>query len=167
MRKVGKLINVFISIFFGITALALVYIGVVPDHIKALMPKELNWLTVIIVGIATGGAGSGLVYLKHFLNKERQENTSGLESLTRLFISQEEKVKELTNHNDKLDKILNNILSEKNKENINVENLTKRYDRLIKLVETDLETKLTNPLIDKNADEKIRGVLNEKENNNS
>ena len=167
MRKVGKLINIFISIFFGITALALVYVGVVPDHIKALMPKELNWLTVIIVGIATGGAGSGLVYLKHFLNKERQENTSGLESLTRLFISQEEKVEELTKHNDKLEKILNNILSEKNKENINVENLTKRYDRLIKLVETDLETKLTNPLIDKSADEKIRGVLNEKENNNS
>lgn len=167
MRKIGKLINVFISIFFGITALALVYISVVPDHIKALMPKELNWLTVIIVGIATGGAGSGLVYLKHFLNKERQENTSGLESLTRLFISQEEKVKELTKHNEKLEKILNNILSEKNKENINVENLTKKYDRLIKLVETDLETKLTNPLIDKRADEKIRGVLNEKENDNS
>ena len=53
-----KILNIFISLGFTITALSAGYVLLVPDHIKEMLP-QLNWLVALVTG---GSAGAFFKY---------------------------------------------------------------------------------------------------------
>ena len=73
-------------------------------------------------------------------------------------------VVDLKNQYSELKEVLNNLLTENNRENITNQTFLIELQRLKELLTVDLESKLTNPLIDKDAEVKIRSVLNGKPN---
>lgn len=160
MKK--KLINLFIALGFIVAALSGAYILLVPEYIKEQIP-QLNWLVALTAGGASGGFASIALYLKTMLSTQDlrvddkvEKSVKAVNQIIDLVINLREQYKEI-------EIVLNELLVENNKDNINDEALTANLSELIKLVKVDLNSKLTNPLIDKDAAEQIRGVLNGKD----
>lgn len=110
-------------------------------------------LTALVSGASTALVGSAGLYLKSLLTKTQTEvGESQAQTIGKFLelISYVEKLNEKITQNDKL-----------NKDRYQVQ--LKETKRLIKLVETDLQAKLSNKLIDEKVRELIEGVLDEEE----
>lgn len=158
-----RVLNIFITIGFILTALSALYVAMVPEHIKELVP-QINWLTALIVGGTGGAFGSVGLYFKAFMKDESDKNDKEINTLRKDVIKLAELMVSMRDIITKLEEALGKATEENNRENINYQQTLQHIQRAIALIEVDLATKLTNPLIDKDAAKVIEGVLNEKEN---
>lgn len=158
-----KLLNIFIGINFAWVGINAIYFGLIPEHIRVMLP-EYNWLTALVSGGATGFFGSAAIYVKSLLSKERKDTSEIVEKQNNIIFSLLDAITSLEEKVLKADKKIDTNNLEVNKINIHYGELIKQIKRLIKLQEVDLASKLTNPLLDEDKAEEIRGVLSEKEN---
>lgn len=159
-----RVANIFIIVGFLWTLISFLYITVLPSEIKASIP-QFTWVTALLSGGTTGLFASGAVYVKAFIQKRDIEVDDKLKGFADYMLQIISHYEEMIKNYEKIAKDLEDLVVENNKRNINNKELNKDLNRLRALLEVELQTKLTNPLIDKEADKIIRGILNEKENN--
>lgn len=139
--KIRKLFN-FISILLLLwTIISGIYLALPPEY-KALIP-EFNWLTAVVSGGSTGVLGSTILFVDRQLKKQDSNNSNKYLELAQEFL----KIRE-----DNVN--LRKELSEDRKELKEVKELLSETNRLVRV---DLESKLSNPLIEEFIKEKMRG----------
>ena len=115
-----------------------------PQEYKDLIP-QFNWLTALISGGSTGILGSTMLIVDIFLKKNKSEVDTKYFDLAKQFITINEKYQALENKVEK-------ATTETRKNN----ELISENNRLLKI---DLESKLSNPLVEEFIKEKIRGEV--------
>ncbi len=150
-QKIFKFITISATVY---AVLSIIYLAL-PPEIKFHLPD----LNQYVIGV-TGGS-SGLISLI-LLNVRQRINTS--EGL--LITQQTEVLKEfitIKENYKRLESKVEDTLKKTQQYIEKIENLTYKVNSLTKLIEVQLETKLSNVLIDEKTKELIEGVLNEKE----
>lgn len=158
-----KILNIFISLGFTVTALSAGYVLLVPDHIKEMLP-QLNWLVALVTGGSAGAFSSIGLYFRTTMDTQNIVVEEKIEKSLNAVTDMAKLVIDLKNQYSELKEVLNNLLTENNRENVTNQTFLIELQRLKELLTVDLESKLTNPLIDKDAEVKIRSVLNGKPN---
>lgn len=163
MKKVLlKMVNAFIIIGFLWTALAGIYVVAVPQDIKDMLP-DFTWATALVSGGATGLFSSLAVYIKFIIKGNQAETNGKLQDFAEYSIKIVEHYKEIGVLYKAIKDEIDKLVLENNIDNINNEVLNNELVELKNLIKVDLQSKLTNPLIDKEAEKKIREVLYEEE----
>lgn len=107
----------------------------------------LNEATTWIIGITTGLGGLGGLTILEALARSEKRQTDSNTALIESHFKDKEEVKENTESIKKLDK-------EQKATN-------QKLDKLLRYMEVEFESKLTNPMITEHVEKLIRGVLNE------
>lgn len=141
MKLIKKIYN-FISIIMLLwTIISGSYLAL-PQEYKDMIP-QFNWLTALISGGSTGILGATMLLVNGFMKKNKNEYDTKFLDMAKNYIDLKQDYKELEN------KI---ALSTKEAKQTN--ELLEKTNRLI---EIDLQSKLSNPLVENYIKEKIRG----------
>lgn len=132
------LFNVVVYSMLGWSVLSALYVSM-PIEIQEMLP-QMNWLTAVVSGGSTALLGTGGLAVKTFMTSAKNVSNEKYALLGTKFL-------ELKGEYDKLGVKYDEV-------NATIENLSK-------LVKIDLESKLSNPLIDEKTKELIEGVVNE------
>lgn len=140
-----------LKIFFY-SLVAILYLLMLLNGIYLALPTELQEsigflspVSAVVGGTAFGSVATAILYLdRRFTNKEMKQDSNHTE-LIKAFMDYVSR-----NKGD-----LTQVIKGQNK-------LTKEVERNNRLLEADLNAKLSNELIDGKAKELIEGVLNEK-----
>lgn len=143
MRKLFNFISIIMLLW---TIIAGVYLAM-PQEYRELIP-EFNWLTALVSGGSTGVLGLTMLILNSYLKRNKDSVDSKYLDLANKFLTLNQKYNTLS-----ADVINNTIIQKETNE------LIKKNTELLSI---DLESKLSNPLIEDFIKEKIGGVLNEK-----
>ena len=143
MRKLFNFISIIMLLW---TIIAGVYLAM-PQEYRELIP-EFNWLTALVSGGSTGILGSTMLILNSYLKRNKDSVDSKYLDLANRFLALNEKYNTLS-----ADVVNNTIIQKETNE------LIKKNTELLSI---DLESKLSNPLIEDFIKEKIGGALNEK-----
>ena len=159
-----KIINALIIIGYTWLTFALVYEFAIPIEYKSKIPL-LNNFMLLYSGTFTGVISSALLYMKNFTNNSQKLNITQ-------FMTIREEFSEVFNKIDKLDSVvvkqntnINRFNELKEQENIKLDESIKLQKETNKLLKLELESRITNPLIDKDIKNKIKAVLNNEEDN--
>lgn len=139
--KLRTLFNIVSIIMLLWTIISGAYLAL-PAEYKELIP-EFNWLTALVSGGSTGVLGSTILLVDRQLKKQDTNNSNKYLDLATKFLSLNDKYLALEN------KVSNNteVQNETN-------DLLKKTNKLISI---DLESKLSNPLVEDFIKEKMRG----------
>lgn len=138
MRKLFNLISIVMLLW---TIIAGAYLAL-PQEYKDLIP-EFNWLTALVSGGSTGILGSTMLLVNNFMKKNQNSVDSKYLDLANRFLALNEKYQSLENEvkqNTRMQFETNELL-----------------DKTNNLLSIDLESKLSNPLVEDFVKEKIRG----------
>lgn len=139
--KLRSLFN-FVSIILLLwTIISGVYLAL-PQEYKDLIP-QFNWMTALVSGGSTGVLGSAILFVDKQLKKQDASNSNKYLDLATKFLEIREDYKEVEKE-----------LAQNKKELIELKKLNEETNRLIRV---DLESKLSNPLIEEFVKEKMRG----------
>lgn len=146
--KLRKIFN-FISIIMLLwTIISGAYLAL-PAEYKELIP-EFNWLTALISGGSTGVLGASILVVDSFIKKNKVDVDSKYIDLATKFL-------EIRSDYDNI-KAKYKELETKINENTNVQNATNNaLEETNRLLKIDLESKLSNPLVEEKIKELIRG----------
>lgn len=114
-------------------------------------------------GVVTGGVSTILMYVKHYISKERVSNLETMIELHKKISENDDRTKEQV---DKLKSLVYEqsanikkfIEQTANKEVIEKEN-AERLERIIELIEVELKSKMSNPFVEKDVLSEIEEVL--------
>ena len=139
--KLRTLFNIVSIIMLLWTIISGAYLAL-PAEYKNMIP-EFNWLTALVSGGSTGVLGSTILLVDRQLKKQDTNNSNKYLDLATKFLSLNDKYLALEN------KVSNNteVQNETN-------DLLKKTNKLISI---DLESKLSNPLVEDFIKEKMRG----------
>lgn len=138
MRKLFNLISIVMLLW---TIIAGAYLAL-PQEYKDLIP-EFNWLTALVSGGSTGILGSTMLLVNNFMKKNQNSVDSKYMDLANRFLALNEKYT-----------LLEEKVSTNTKSQVETNELLKKTNNLISI---DLESKLSNPIIEDFVKEKIRG----------
>lgn len=138
MRKLFNLISIVMLLW---TIIAGAYLAL-PQEYKDLIP-EFNWLTALVSGGSTGILGSTMLLVNNFMKKNQNNVDSKYLDLANRFLALNEKYTLLE------EKVTTNTKSQ-----VETNELLKKTNNLISI---DLESKLSNPMVEDFVKEKIRG----------
>ena len=138
IRKLFNLISIVMLLW---TILAGAYLAL-PQEYKDLIP-EFNWLTALVSGGSTGILGSTMLIVNAYLKKNQNNVDSKYLDLANRFLALNEKYTLLE------EKVTTNTKSQ-----VETNELLKKTNNLISI---DLESKLSNPIIEDFVKNKIRG----------
>ena len=138
IRKLFNLISIVMLLW---TIVAGAYLAL-PQEYKDLIP-EFNWLTALVSGGSTGILGSTMLIMNAYLKKNQNNVDSKYLDLANRFLALNEKYTLLE------DKVTANTKSQ-----VETNELLKKTNNLISI---DLESKLSNPMVEDFVKEKIRG----------
>lgn len=141
IRKVFTVLA-YALIVFSITSAVWVTL---PDEIKNQVPQVNDWIA-IISGVITLLLGGGGLTVQAFLQNSEKKSDVKINLLASNYLQVVDELKLLR--------------KEKEQDRLEKELLRKSIGNITKLVEVDLETKLSNPLIEEKAKQIIQGVLN-------
>lgn len=113
-----------------------------PAEYKALIP-QFNWLTALVSGGSTGILGATMLIVDGYLRKNKADVDTKYFDLAKKFLELNEKYTALEN------KVNSNTEAQ-----LETNELLKKTNNLISI---DLESKLSNPLVEDFIKEKIRG----------
>jgi hypothetical protein len=145
MKK--KILNVITFAMIGWGAISAIYLGL-PVEVKELLPN-MNWVTALVSGGSTTILGSSILVFNSMMNKSKLANSEVYSSIANLVLEHKIEYQAIVDSN------ANVILAYKG--------LAVATDRNNVLLETLLEARLSNPLIEQKIKELIEGVLNDKE----
>lgn len=159
-----KIVNVLIIIGYLWLTVIMLYNTVLPAQYKDLIPQFTN-LPFLLSATFAGVLSSALLYMKQFTNKQNETNVNAL-------LNFNDKLKDFDSTIFKLESLVNGQNGNLNTLNTENEKKSVKYDEIIKLLEknnrlaqVELESRITNPLIDNNIKVKIKELLdNEKKN---
>lgn len=160
MKK--KILNIFIVLGYLWLSLAFIYTSVLPAEFKAKLPHVDIW-SFAMSGVVTGGVSTILMYVKHYISKERVSNLETMIELHKKISENDDRTKEQV---DKLKSLIYEqsanikkfIEQTANKEVIEKEN-AERLERIIELIEVELKSKMSNPFVEKDVLSEIEEVL--------
>jgi len=138
IRKLFNLISIVMLLW---TIVAGAYLAL-PQEYKDLIP-EFNWLTALVSGGSTGILGSTMLLVNNFMKKNQNNVDSKYLDLANRFLDLNEKYTQLE------EKVTTNTKSQ-----VETNELLKKTNNLISI---DLESKLSNPIIEDFVKNKIRG----------
>lgn len=138
MRKVFNLISIVMLLW---TIISGAYLAL-PEEYKAMIP-EFNWLTALVSGGSTGLIGGAMLLVDGFLKRSKSEYDTKYYELAKKFLELNDKYLVIENQN-------NILIEAQNRSN----ELLETNNRLLSI---DLESKLTNPVVENFVKEKIRG----------
>lgn len=158
-----KIINALIIIGYIWLAIVGIYEFAIPLEIKEQIPIDTK-MFIFSAGF-TGALSSALLYMKSFTFKVRKDNTEAHV----LIASEVSDMKHQTQKQEvltlRMKENVESLIKNKEIETKEIQENNKLLKRSIELQELELESRLTNPLIDKDIAEKIKVVLaNESDN---
>ena len=143
MKFKNAVLNIITYGMLGWGALSAIYLGL-PEEIKELLPN-MNWVTAVVSGGSTTLLGSISLYIKGYVNKTKLATNEVYLSISNMMLEHKAE--------------FNNIV-ENGKEIVNAyKEMTEATLRNNELLETLLETKLSNPLIDEASAKLINDIL--------
>lgn len=148
MKFVRKLFNLISIIMLLWTIISGAYLAL-PQEYKDLIP-QFNWLTALVSGGSTGILGTTILLVDSYMKKNKADVDTKYFDLAKKFLEINEKY-------SNLEKKVEISTAETMKSN----DLIAKTNRLL---EIDLESKLSNPLVENFIKEKIRGEGIGKEN---
>lgn len=157
----NKILNILIIVGYSWLSIALLY-SQLPLEYQELVPF-INKDFLIFSGATTGAISAVIQYLKHVMNQNSETNLKSLLKFDNLLIEQAKKIKEQGFQIDNLSRIVEQLTRVKEKENVKQDeiiNLLKESNTYAKL---ELQSRITNPLIDKEIKEQIEKVLEDEE----
>lgn len=160
----NKILNLILIIGYVWFAVALLYNYALPAEYKELLP-EINGLTFLLSGTTVASVSVVIQYVKSLLGKQTDTNVTNLLAFHDMLKEQEDKIKELTNI---ITRQNNNIADFNTERKVEVDNQNKiisLLERNNKYQKTELESRITNPLIDQNIKKRIEVLLNEEKDN--
>lgn len=160
----NKILNLILIIGYVWFAVALLYNYALPIEYKELLP-EINGLTFLLSGTTVASVSVVIQYVKSLLGKQTDTNVNTLLAFNDMLKGQEDKIKELTNI---ITRQNNNIADFNTERKVEVDNQNKiisLLERNNKYQKTELESRITNPLIDQNIKKRIEVLLNEEKDN--
>lgn len=131
-----KLFNITVYAMLGWSIVSAVYVAL-PVEYQAMIP-QFNWLTAVVSGGSTLLLGSGGLAVQAWLSKARTTSDAKYNLLAEKFLT-------LTQKYDEIKTAYTQVVASVNENN--------------KLLKIDLNTKLSNPLIDETARNMIEQVL--------
>lgn len=153
-----KLINTLIIVGYIWLALSLIFQTALPIEIKDKLPFINSW-SFVFTGLSTGAISTILLYVKNFTRNSEASNLGLIIDITDRLL----KLDDLINNQDKnILKQNENLLKLEQSKLIDNENnlkLIEQNNEIIRLQKVELESRLTNPLIDENIKAKIKAVL--------
>ena len=153
-----KLINTLIIVGYIWLALSLIFQTALPIEIKDKLPFINSW-SFVFTGLSTGAISTILLYVKNFTRNSEASNLGLIIDVTNKLL----KLDDLINNQDKnILKQNENLLKLEQSKLIDNENnlkLIEQNNEIIRLQKVELESRLTNPLIDENIKAKIKAVL--------
>lgn len=153
-----KLINTLIIVGYIWLALSLIFQTALPIEIKDKLPFINSW-SFVFTGLSTGAISTILLYVKNFTRNSEASNLGIIIDITDRLL----KLDDLINNQDKnILKQNENLLKLEQSKLIDNENnlkLIEQNNEIIRLQKVELESRLTNPLIDENIKAKIKAVL--------
>lgn len=161
-----KIYSIIVIIGYLWFAIVLLYTTILPNELKEKLPQDLNNFALGISALGTGGISSILLYFKTFTTKERTLNAQTMIDFAKSIKDNEANNTLATNKiMDFID--LNNKKTQNVIDNQNVKNEIDKANNaklgeIEKLLKLELESRLTNPFLDKEVADKIEGVLNDK-----
>lgn len=155
MKK--KVLDIFI---YGSLIVSVVSFGynALPEHIQDLMPN-FNWLTSLLLGGTTGLFGAGGMAVTSILTKERARVDELVHAIVESFKPTAELILELEEVLKGLKFELEQVKGEKNRENFNVNKIIKDITDVKELLMVLVKSKDTNPFLDDDIKDLIKGVL--------
>lgn len=153
-----KIINTLIIVGYIWLALSLIFQTALPIEIKDKLPFINSW-SFVFTGLSTGAISTILLYVKNFTRNSEASNLGLIIDITDRLL----KLDDLINNQDKnILKQNENLLKLEQSKLIDNENnlkLIEQNNEIIRLQKVELESRLTNPLIDENIKAKIKAVL--------
>lgn len=153
-----KIINTLIIVGYIWLALSLIFQTALPIEIKDKLPFINSW-SFVFTGLSTGAISTILLYVKNFTRNSEASNLGIIIDITDRLL----KLDDLINNQDKnILKQNENLLKLEQSKLIDNENnlkLIEQNNEIIRLQKVELESRLTNPLIDENIKAKIKAVL--------
>ena len=153
-----KIINTLIIVGYIWLALSLIFQTALPIEIKDKLPFINSW-SFVFTGLSTGAISTILLYVKNFTRNSEASNLGLIIDITDRLL----KLDDLINNQDKnILKQNENLLKLEQSKLIDNENnlkLIEQNNEIIRLQKVELESRLTNPLIDENIKDKIKAVL--------
>lgn len=153
-----KIINTLIIVGYIWLALSLIFQTALPIEIKDKLPFINSW-SFVFTGLSTGAISTILLYVKNFTRNSEASNLGLIIDITDRLL----KLDDLINNQDKnILKQNENLLKLEQSKLIDNENnlkLIEQNNEIIRLQKVELESRLTNPLIDENIKVKIKAVL--------
>lgn len=157
----NKILNILIIVGYSWLSIALLY-SQLPLEYQELVPF-INKDFLIFSGATTGAISAVIQYLKHVMNQNSETNLKSLLKFDNLLIEQAKKIKEQGFQIDNLKNVVEQLTkikeedNEKQKEIIKLLKINNNYAKL------ELQSKVTNPLIDKEIKEQIEKVFEDEE----
>jgi len=141
MKALRKIFNLLSIVFLLWTIISGAYLAL-PQEYKDLIP-EFNWLTAVVSGGSTGILGTTILLIQNYFKKKDMDYSNKYLDLAQKFLELREDNKATLEENK--------LMREENK--VIREEITKTN----KLITLDLQSKLSNPLVEEYIKEKIRG----------
>lgn len=141
MKKFRAIFNIISFILLLWTIFSGIYLAL-PQEYKNLIP-QFNWLTALVSGGSTGVLGFSILLVDKFAKKYEEQIDDRYIELANKFLELNDKYKNLETE-----------VKENN--TIQLEN-NKLLDKNNKLLMLDLESKLSNPLVEDYIKERMRG----------
>src|SRR5690554_3577400 len=141
MKALRKIFNLLSIVFLLWTIISGTYLAL-PQEYKDLIP-EFNWLTAVVSGGSTGILGTTILLIQNYFKKKDMDYSNKYLDLAQKFLELREDNKATLEENK--------LMREENK--VIREEITKTN----KLITLDLQSKLSNPLVEEYIKEKIRG----------
>lgn len=144
MKKIVK--NIFVVLAYALVLTSFISAGWValPDEVKNQVPQMNDWLA-LITGVITMILGGGGIAVVTVLKNTEKKTDLKVNLLADNYLQVVEELKLLR--------------KEKEQDRVEKSKLEKSIQEITKLVKVDLQTKLSNPLIEETAKKLINGVL--------
>ena len=139
----NKILNVITYGMLGWGAVSAIYLGL-PVEIKEMLP-DMNWVTAVVSGGSTTLLGSISLYIKSYVNKTKLATNEVYSGVTKMILDHKAEFQAIVDSNLKI-----------TNEYIKIKEVTERQNELL---ETLLQTKLSNPLIDEASEALIKDIL--------
>ena len=157
-----KIINGLIIIGYAWLTIALLYNSILPKEIVDKLPY-IDKTTFILSGTFTGVLSSALLYMKMFVKNDKESNVRAMVGLADKVIDIEKQYFKLETFIKEQGNNIGEFTRQKEVDNRETIKNGKLLENVIKLQKLELESRLTNPLLDKGIAEKIKGVLGDEE----
>lgn len=141
MKALRKIFNLLSIVFLLWTIISGAYLAL-PQEYKDLIP-EFNWLTAVVSGGSTGILGTTILLIQNYFKKKDMDYSNKYLDLAQKFLELREDNKATLEENK--------LMREENKV------IREEIAKTNKLITLDLQSKLSNPLVEEYIKEKIRG----------